>query len=212
MNAIADIRKEYKLRSFNDSEAVENPLEQFTNWWQDAVASNIDEINAMALATISADGKPSARIVLLKGVSENGLEFYTNYESHKAKEMEGNKNVALLFFWKELERQIRIEGRVEKAPASVSDAYFNSRPAESRIGAWSSPQSSVIKSRTILEENVVANQLKFEGKEISRPPFWGGYIVVPTLYEFWQGRASRLHDRIEYVKYENGWVKRRLAP
>ena len=212
MNSIADIRKDYKLRSFLEAEAASNPFVQFTEWWNDALASNIDEVNAMTLATVNAAGKPSARIVLLKGMSEEGYEFYTNYESHKAKEMAGNSNVALVFFWKELERQIRIEGTVKKAPEDVSDIYFNSRPAESRIGAWSSPQSKIITSREILEDNVIANKKRFEGKKIARPSFWGGYIVEPVLFEFWQGRSSRLHDRIEYIKNENEWIKRRLAP
>ena len=212
MNSIADIRKDYKLRSFLEAEAASNPFVQFTEWWNDALASNIDEVNAMTLATVNAAGKPSARIVLLKGMSEEGYEFYTNYESHKAKEMAGNSNVALVFFWKELERQIRIEGTVKKAPEDVSDIYFNSRPEESRIGAWSSPQSKIIPSREILEDNVIANKTRFEGKEITRPTFWGGYIVQPVLFEFWQGRSNRLHDRIEYVKNENEWIKRRLAP
>jgi len=212
MNSIADIRKDYKLRSFLEAEAASNPFVQFTKWWNDALASNIDEVNAMTLATVNAAGKPSARIVLLKGMSEEGYEFYTNYESHKAKEMAGNSNVALVFFWKELERQIRIEGTVKKAPEDVSDIYFNSRPEESRIGAWSSPQSKIIPSREILEDNVIANKTRFEGKEITRPTFWGGYIVQPVLFEFWQGRSNRLHDRIEYVKNENEWIKKRLAP
>jgi len=212
MNSIADIRKDYKLRSFLEAEAASNPFLQFTEWWNDTLASNIDEVNAMTLATVNAAGKPSARIVLLKGMSEKGYEFYTNYESHKAKEMAGNSNVALVFFWKELERQIRIEGIVNKASEDVSDIYFNSRPAESRIGAWSSPQSKIITSREILEDNVIANKKRFEGKEIARPSFWGGYIVEPVLFEFWQGRSSRLHDRIEYIKNENEWIKRRLAP
>ena len=212
MNSIADIRKDYKLRSFLEAEAASNPFVQFTEWWNDALASNIDEVNAMTLATVNAAGKPSARIVLLKGMSEEGYEFYTNYESHKAKEMAGNSNVALVFFWKELERQIRIEGTVKKAPEDVSDIYFNSRPEESRIGAWSSPQSKIIPSRETLEKNVLDIKDKFEGKEITRPTFWGGYIVEPVLFEFWQGRSNRLHDRIEYVKNETGWIKRRLAP
>ena len=212
MNSIADIRKDYKLRSFLEAEAASNPFVQFTEWWNDAIASNIDEVNAMTLATVNAGGKPSARIVLLKGMSEEGYEFYTNYESHKAKEMAGNSNVALVFFWKELERQIRIEGTVKKAPEDVSDIYFNSRPEESRIGAWSSPQSKIIPSRETLEKNVLDIKDKFEGKEITRPTFWGGYIVEPVLFEFWQGRSNRLHDRIEYVKNETGWIKRRLAP
>ena len=212
MNSIADIRKDYKLRSFLEAEAASNPFVQFTEWWNDALASNIDEVNAMTLATVNAAGKPSARIVLLKGMSEEGYEFYTNYESHKAKEMAGNSNVALVFFWKELERQIRIEGTVKKAPEDVSDIYFNSRPEESRIGAWSSPQSKIIPSRETLEKNVLDIKDKFEGKEITRPTFWGGYIVEPVLFEFWQGRSNRLHDRIEYIKNETGWIKRRLAP
>lgn len=212
MNSIADIRKDYKLRSFLETDAAPDPFVQFTNWWNDAVDSNIDEINAMTLATADKQGKPFARIVLLKGVSKQGFEFYTNYESHKAKEMAENNKVALVFFWKELERQIRIEGTVEKAAEATSDEYFMSRPLESRIGAWSSPQSSVIPSREILEDNVEANKKKFENKEVTRPLFWGGYIVTPTLFEFWQGRSSRLHDRIEYVESNGGWVKRRLAP
>ena len=212
MNSIADIRKDYKLRSFLEAEAASNPFVQFKEWWNDAIASNIDEVNAMTLATVNAAGKPSARIVLLKAMSEEGYEFYTNYESHKAKEMAGNSNIALVFFWKELERQIRIEGIVKKAPEDVSDIYFNSRPEESRIGAWSSPQSKIIPSRETLEKKVLDIKDKFEGKEITRPTFWGGYIVEPVLYEFWQGRSNRLHDRIEYVKNETGWIKRRLAP
>lgn len=212
MNTLADIRKDYKLRSFLEQDAAINPFSQFSVWWNDALTSNIDEVNAMTLATVNAAGRPSARIVLLKGMSDEGYEFFTNYESDKAKEIEGNNNVALIFFWKELERQIRIEGTAKKALATVSDTYFNSRPADSRIGAWSSPQSKIISSRDILEENVKANREKFEGKEITRPDFWGGYIVEPVLFEFWQGRSNRLHDRIEYIKNETGWIKRRLAP
>lgn len=212
MNSIADIRKDYKLRSFLETDAAADPFVQFTNWWNDAVESNIDEINAMTLATADKQGKPSARIVLLKGVSKLGFEFYTNYESHKANEMAANNKVALVFFWKELERQIRIEGTVAKAPEATSDEYFMSRPRESRIGAWSSPQSSVIPSREILEDNVESNKKKFGNEEVTRPSFWGGYIITPTLFEFWQGRSSRLHDRIEYVVDGRGWVKRRLAP
>ena len=212
MNPIADIRKDYKLRSFSETDAAQDPYIQFTNWFNEAIESNIDEVNAMTLATADAHGKPSARIVLLKGITEKGFEFYTNYESHKAKEMAANSKVALVFFWKELERQVRIEGTVAKAPAEISDEYFMSRPFESRVGAWSSPQSSIITSREILEENVESNKKKFENEEMTRPIFWGGYIVIPTLFEFWQGRSSRLHDRIEYVENNNEWIKRRLAP
>ena len=212
MISIADIRKDYKLRSFLEEDAAADPFAQFTVWWNDALTSNIEEVNAMTLATVNAEGKPSARIVLLKGMSEGGYEFYTNYESDKAKEIAGNNNVALIFFWKELERQIRIEGTAKKAPANVSDNYFNSRPVGSRIGAWSSPQSKIIPSRDVLEKTVKANREKFAGTEITRPEFWGGYIVEPVLFEFWQGRSNRLHDRIEYVKKESEWIKRRLAP
>jgi pyridoxamine 5'-phosphate oxidase len=212
MNPIADIRKDYKLRSLSELDVAANPIEQFTIWWNEAIASNIDEVNAMTLATVDANGSPSARIVLLKGMSENGFEFFTNYESNKGKDMAANNNVALVFFWKELERQIRIEGRVSKLSEAESDAYFFSRPVESRIGAWSSPQSNVIENREVLDKNVVQSKATFEGKEITRPPFWGGYIVKPKSIEFWQGRSSRLHDRIAYFLENNTWSIKRLAP
>jgi pyridoxamine 5'-phosphate oxidase len=212
MDSIADIRQDYKMNSLLEVDIDANPFVQFTKWWDEALVSKIEEVNAMTLATVGEGGRPSARIVLLKGMSENGFEFFTNYESHKAKEMATNKNVALIFFWKELERQIRIEGTVEKLSAEKSDIYFNSRPVESRIGAWSSPQSSVIENREILEDNVITIKHTFENTEITRPPFWGGYIVQPTLIEFWQGRSSRLHDRIEYFLEEGIWKTRRLAP
>jgi pyridoxamine 5'-phosphate oxidase len=212
MNSIADIRQDYKMNSLLEVDIDANPFAQFTTWWNEALASKIEEVNAMTLATVGEGGRPSARIVLLKGMSEEGFEFFTNYESHKAKEMAENNNVALIFFWKELERQIRIEGTVEKLSAEKSDAYFNSRPLESRIGAWSSPQSSVIENRELLEEKVIATKHKFENTAITRPPFWGGYIVKPTLIEFWQGRSSRLHDRIEYFLENSIWKTRRLAP
>ncbi len=212
MENIADIRKDYKQRSFSESDAHADPFEQFSLWWDDAVASNIDEVNAMTLATVNANGRPSARIVLVKGVDKNGFGFFTNYESHKGKDLAANENAALVFFWKELERQVRIEGVVVKAPENISDEYFKSRPHNSRIGAWSSPQSETISSREVLDKNVAATQEKFEGKEITRPPFWGGYFVKPVLFEFWQGRPDRLHDRIEYSLEENTWNKKRLAP
>jgi pyridoxamine 5'-phosphate oxidase len=212
MDKIADIRKDYRMRSFSEADASADPFEQFSSWWEDAVASNIEELNAMALATVNAEGKPSARIVLLKGMNENGFEFYTNYESHKADDIAANKNAALVFFWKELERQVRIEGIVEKTSAQTSDEYFNSRPEQSRIGAWASPQSHEIGSRGVLEEKVNDIKNRFKGKEVTRPPFWGGYIVKPVRMEFWQGRPSRLHDRIEYNLQNGAWVKRRLAP
>ena len=212
MDKIADIRKDYKMRSFSESETAADPFDQFSSWWEDAVASNIEELNAMTLATVDAEGKPSARIVLLKGMNNSGFEFYTNYESHKGTDIDANQNVALVFFWKELERQVRIEGVVEKTTAETSDEYFNSRPVQSRIGAWASPQSHEIASRGVLEEKVNDIKNKFEGKEVTRPPFWGGYIVKPVRIEFWQGRPSRLHDRIEYNLLNGTWAKRRLAP
>ncbi len=212
MLSIADIRKEYKMRSLAEADVAADPFAQFSSWWEEAIASNVEEVNAMTLATADAAGRPSARIVLLKGMNEGGFEFFTNYESHKAKEMEFNEHVALVFFWKELERQIRIEGSVSKLPEQLSDAYFLTRPESSRIGAWASPQSHTIPSREVLEEKVTEVKKRFQGKEVSRPPFWGGYIVQPRMIEFWQGRPNRLHDRIAYVHETGGWVKKRLAP
>ena len=212
MNPIADIRKDYKLQSLSENDVAANPITQFTTWWNEAIESNIDEVNAMTLATADANGRPSARIVLLKGMSENGFEFFTNYESNKGKEMAANNKVALVFFWKELERQVRIEGTVSKLSETESDKYFFSRPVESRIGAWSSPQSTVIENREILDENVLQTKATFEGKDILRPPFWGGYIVKPNCIEFWQGRSNRLHDRIAYFLENDVWNIKRLAP
>jgi len=212
MNSIAAIRTDYKLRSLHESDVANEPFGQFSRWWEEATASDIYEVNAMTLATVSPDGTPSARIVLLKGYDESGFVFYTNYRSHKAADMEANNKVALLFFWKELERQVRIEGIIEKVEAAQSDEYFNSRPEGSKIGAWASPQSTVIASREVIEENVTELEKSFAGKKIDRPPHWGGYVVKPTLVEFWQGRPSRLHDRIQYVLRNNEWLIERLAP
>lgn len=213
MSSIADIRKDYQLQSLLESDIKKNPIDQFSTWWNQAIESQIDEVNAMTLATVDANHKPSARIVLLKEFDENGFVFFTNYNSKKGLDMLNNKNVALVFFWKELERQVRIEGTVEKVSEGVSDAYFNSRPEMSRIGAWASPQSTVIPSREILEKNFQTYQTEFEKKEINRPPHWGGYIVKPDLIEFWQGRSSRLHDRMVYEKDGgNEWKINRLAP
>lgn len=212
MKTISDIRKEYRLNSLSESDVANDPFTQFSAWWDEAVAGEIEEVNAMTLATADKTGKPSARIVLLKGMNAEGFEFFTNYESHKAKEMAINEQVALVFFWKELERQVRIEGHVSKTTAAVSDEYFLTRSVESRIGAWSSPQSNIIASRDVLVENVSAIQEKFQDKEVTRPPFWGGYLVNPTMIEFWQGRASRLHDRIAYFREDNKWKIKRLAP
>ena len=213
MSSIADIRRDYQLQSLLESDIEKNPIDQFSKWWNQAIESQIDEVNAMTLATVDANHKPSARIVLLKDFDENGFVFFTNYNSKKGLDMLINKNVALVFFWKELERQVRIEGTVEKVSEDVSDAYFNSRPEMSRIGAWASPQSTVIHSREILETNFQTYQTEFEKKEIIRPPHWGGYIVKPALIEFWQGRSSRLHDRMVYEKDgDKEWKINRLAP
>ena len=212
-NLIADIRKVYQLKSLLEEDVDTNPMRQFKNWWQEAMESKIEEPNAMALATCDSLGKPSARIVLLKEITEIGFVFFTNYQSRKGKEIGANPFVSLLFFWKELERQVRIEGTIEKTSPAESDEYFYSRPVESRIGAWSSPQSTVIKNREILQKNVEEYTSQFGAENIPRPKYWGGYIVVPNRMEFWQGRPGRLHDRLQYSLSENNeWVINRLAP
>lgn len=210
--SIADIRKDYMLASFDESDTAQNPFDQFTHWWNDAVQSNIDEVNAMTLATVTPHGTPSARIVLLKGYDKTGFVFFTNYLSDKGKELANNPTAALVFFWKELERQVRIEGTVEKVSNQENDAYFNSRPAGSKIGAWASHQSAVIEYRQVIEQNVHKYTEIFGTEDIPRPDHWGGYKVIPNLMEFWQGRSSRLHDRIQYRKTENVWVRERLSP
>lgn len=211
--SIADLRRDYKLHSLNEADMAANPIDQFTRWWDDAVKSEIDEVNAMTLATATMNGLPSARIVLLKGYDMRGFTFFTNYQSHKGRELEQNPRASLVFFWKELERQIRIEGMVEKLPEAESEAYFQSRPPGSRIGAWASPQSTVIADRTIIENNVTAFEKKFSTGDVPRPEHWGGYLVKPVNIEFWQGRSNRLHDRIKYVlEMGHKWHIERLAP
>ena len=223
---IADLRQDYQLQSLDRNDVDENPFVQFSKWFDEALKSEILEPNAMTLATVSAEGKPSARIVLLKGIhtpkginDESGFVFYTNYDSHKGKDMAANPHVALCFNWLDLQRQIRMEGVVKKVDPSVSDDYFNTRPKASRIGALASPQSQIVPNRAFLEENFNNLLEKYadtpEGINggVPRPENWGGYIVKPTLIEFWQGRRSRLHDRICYIKQENGtWKIERLAP
>ena len=210
---IADLRKDYQLQSLLETDVAADPFTQFDHWWNDAVKSELNEINAMTLATASLTGIPAARIVLLKAVTDAGFMFFTNYNSQKGKELEENPHACLVFFWKELERQVRITGSVARVSSQESDEYFYSRPAGSRIGAWASPQSSVIESRETIEKNILQYEEQFSGIEIARPPHWGGYIVIPTVIEFWQGRPSRLHDRIQYSKLPDGsWKVERLAP
>lgn len=213
MDTIADIRKDYKLQSLSEKDVDENPLKQFEKWWNEATQSHIEEVNAMTLATSSRDGIPSARIVLLKGFNKDGFVFFTNYESYKGIQLLENPRACLVFFWKELERQVRITGLVEKVNVTESDEYFKSRPQGSRIGAIASPQSQVITNREWLEQNEKTIQQQFEGKEIKRPENWGGYRVKPVSIEFWQGRPSRLHDRLQYSLNDNAdWIIERLAP
>lgn len=213
MSSIADIRRDYSLKTLNEDEVADSPFLQFADWWQQAIESEIDEVNAMTLATASLEAVPAARIVLLKGYDDNGFVFYTNYESAKGKELAENPKASLLFFWKELERQIRITGIVEKVSAAESDEYFLSRPTGSQIGAWASPQSHVIENRSWLEMQVKLLEEKFSKEAVTRPSHWGGYRVKPVIIEFWQGRSSRLHDRLQYSLQENGsWKIERLAP
>ena len=210
--SISSIRKDYQLQSLSESDVKQDPIGQFGKWWDEAIASSIDEVNAMTLSTVTAEGKPSARIVLLKGFDERGFVFFTNYESNKGAQLTANPFASLVFFWKELERQVRIEGICEKVSEQESDDYFHSRPIGSQLGACASPQSRVIESRRVIENNLEKLQDQYRDTEIPRPAHWGGYRVVPQAIEFWQGRSSRLHDRIKYLKEGETWKIVRLAP
>lgn len=199
--------------SLSESDVSPDPFRQFDRWWDEAVRAEIDEVNAMALSTVSPTGMPSSRIVLLKGYDDGGFVFFTNYGSRKGREVAGNPHVSLLFFWKELERQVRIEGVCGTVGDAESDSYFFSRPEGSRLGAWASPQSERIASREVLDENLRRLTDRFRENPIPRPSHWGGYRVVPSSFEFWQGRPSRLHDRILYENQGKGtWTISRLAP
>jgi len=209
---IADLRKSYERDALDEASAADQPLLQFETWLQQALAAELPEPNAMTLATVGADGRPSTRIVLIKGVDERGLVWYSNYDSRKGQQLAGNPFAALQFHWVELERVVRIEGRVEKVDAAESDAYFASRPLDSRIGAWASPQSQVISSRAVLVAQAARYAAQF-ALSPPRPPHWGGYRLVADQWEFWQGRKSRLHDRLRYRPGSDGaWVRERLAP
>lgn len=201
------------LEALDESVAGDDPILFFRKWFAEAEAAQITEINAMTLATVDAHAMPHARIVLLKGLDDDGFVFFTNYDSAKGGEIAENPKAALVFFWKELERQVRVEGVVEKVAEQESDMYFSSRPAGSRIGAWASPQSKKIPHRNILDTNYAKYEQEFSDSSIPRPPHWGGYRVIPGHIEFWQGRSSRMHDRIVFTKTADGsWERHRLAP
>lgn len=207
-----DIRRDFTLKTLDENDAIPNPIEMFERWFNEAVESEVLEPNAMNLATATPDGRPSSRIVLLKQIKPAGFIFFTNYDSKKAQQIAANKYCALDFVWNELERQVRIEGTVEKISSEESDSYFEVRPTKSKLGAWASPQSQVIPNREYLEKLVIDFESKFANKIITRPDNWGGYIVKPFLIEFWQGRKSRLHDRIQYTLTNKEWKIERLAP
>lgn len=210
--SIADLRTDYRRATLDEGDVDADPIAQFTRWFDEAVRAQVVEPNAMCLATATPDAYPSARMVLLKGVDARGFVFYTDYRSRKGTELADNPCASLCFFWPELERQVRINGAVQRVSRAESDEYFQSRPLPSRIGAWTSSQSSVLPSREVLEAQLAANEERFADGMVPLPEHWGGFRVVPEEIEFWQGRRSRLHDRIQFRKEAGQWVKRRLSP
>jgi len=210
--SLADLRKEYTLNGLDLTDVLTNPFDQFQRWFNEALTAGVPEVNAMNLATVGADGRPSSRIVLVKGIDNQGFTFFTNYLSRKGTQLAAHPFASLTFFYPELERQIRIEGSIEKVTPAESDTYFQSRPRGSQIGAWVSSQSSVIESRQALEQRQREIEQQFQNQPVPRPPHWGGFRVTPDSIEFWQGRPSRLHDRIRYRKENDNWIIERLAP
>jgi pyridoxamine 5'-phosphate oxidase len=212
IRSLADLRKDYSTSGLTETDAGHDPFALFQRWLDQAIAAELSDPNAMVLATSTPDGVPSARAVLLKALDDRGFTFFTNYDSRKGHEMASNPKVALVFLWHQLERQVRVEGTVEVVTAAESDEYYAKRPLGSRLGAWASPQSAVITSRTVLEQAHAELMAKYPSGDPPRPPNWGGYRVLPAVIEFWQGRPSRLHDRIRFTRAPSGWVRERLAP
>ena len=211
--SLADLRKDYSLAGLTEKDLARDPFRQFDKWFQEAGAAKIAEPNAMTLATVGRDGRPSARTVLLKGVDGRGFVFYTNYESHKGRDLEVNPRAALVFPWVAQERQVLIEGAVTKVTREESEAYFHSRPLPSQLGAWASAQSTIVSGRAVMEDSLKALEKKYAGQTVPLPPHWGGYRLNPETVEFWQGRRSRLHDRLRYRREKDGsWTVERLAP
>ncbi|MBL9187954.1 MAG: pyridoxamine 5'-phosphate oxidase [Opitutaceae bacterium] len=209
---LADLRKDYSLAGLAEKDLARDPFRQFEKWFQEAEAAKLTEVNAMTLCTATREGRPSARTVLLKGLDGRGFTFYSNYESRKGRELHENPRAALVFPWVALERQVIAEGAVARVTREESEAYFHSRPRASQLGAWVSQQSSVIAGRGVLEESMKALEEKYAGQEVPLPPHWGGWRLVPETVEFWQGRRSRLHDRLRYRRQADGWTVERLAP
>ncbi len=212
MKSVADIREEYKKSTLDEADVAASPFAQFGRWFDEALAAKLPVANAMTLATVDAQGQPRARTVLLKSFEDGYFTFYTNLESAKARQLHHNPRASLLFFWAELERQVRIEGRVLQVSDADADAYFATRPRASQLGAWASQQSEVIASRRVLDERLATLETRFTGQNVPRPPYWGGYGLTPVSFEFWQGRPSRLHDRIRYLPDGESWRRERLSP